>query len=151
MTTASILCQLNNGCMGCCGHNFTSELKIKEAVNRSTLQFKQMNPKKQSEFIKFKERYHVNDLQEGVCRNLIEEKGCYLCPLHPTRHKGEDLRLGHCDVNYLCTTATQFESWHKRKQEQFIEFIEGKGLNNVKYSLMMDGGSLLKEFEKGEG
>jgi hypothetical protein len=147
MTNFTPLCQLNGGCMGCCGHDFGSVEQIKEATTKSTKQFNGLNPKSRKEFISFKERYHVNNLNHGVCRNLIQEKGCFTCPLHPARHKGDDLRINHCDVSHLCDTAKEFEKWHKSKQEKFIEFIEKKELNNVEYSLMMDNGNLMKEFK----
>lgn len=141
----TILCQLNGGCMGCCGHDFGSEKQISSAIKQNTEQFQKLNPQKKQDFIKFKERYHNLDLNHGVCRNLIKENGCVQCPLHPARHK-EDLRLGHCDVNHLCDTAIEFEKWHKSRQEKFIQFIEEKGLDNIEYSLKMDNGELLKEF-----
>ncbi len=81
----------------------------------------------------------------GVCRNLIQENGCYLCPLHQARH-GKDLRIGHCDTDYLCNTAKLFEKWSEEKKKQFIAFVESKNLDNTEYSILMDNHSLLKEF-----
>ncbi|MBI2112524.1 hypothetical protein HYT52_03250 [Candidatus Woesearchaeota archaeon] len=145
----SILCQLNNGCMGCCGNHFVKE-KMKDSIHLNTKEFEEVNPKLRQEFIQFRDRRDSYDLRNGVCRNLIEEKGRFVCPLHPSRHpKGqEDLRLGHCDVFHLCNTAKEFATWHKKKQEEFITFIESKGLNNIEYSLSMNAGKLLKEFKE---
>ena len=36
MVTISPLCQLNGGCMGCCGHDFISKKKIKEVIDKNT-------------------------------------------------------------------------------------------------------------------
>ncbi|MFH1276052.1 MAG: hypothetical protein ABIH82_02995 [Candidatus Woesearchaeota archaeon] len=146
MTSFTILCQLNGGCMGCCGNSFVKN-KIKESVEKNTEEFKQHNPKKVQEFIAFRDRAYSYDLRNGVCRNLIEENGLFFCPLHPAR-VGHDLRVGHCDINHLCNAAKEFEKWHKTKQEKFIKFIEDKKLSNIEYSLKMDNNELLKEFEK---
>jgi hypothetical protein len=142
----SPLCQLNGGCMGCCGHDFEKD-KIVESVRVNTAEFNQATPVSKEEYLQFRDRFPSTMLRAGVCRNLIEEKGCFVCPLHPARHK-EDLRVGHCEINYLCHTAKEFATWHKKKQEKFMQFIEKKGLNNVEYSMQMDKGTLLRDFEK---
>lgn len=148
MANFSILCQLNGGCMGCCGHDFVKD-KIKESIELNTQEFQETQPQSKAELIQFRDRRPSFDLRNGVCRNLIEEKGRLVCPLHPLRHKNkEDWRLGHCDINHLCDTAKEFATWHLRKQEEFITFIEAKGLNNLEYSLAMETGELLKEFKK---
>ena len=143
----SPLCQLNGGCMGCCGHDFESKEKIKQAVFKNNLEFKHANPKTEEEFVQFRDRRPNMDLRHGVCRNLIQEEGCFLCPLHPARH-GKDLRVGHCDTEYLCKTATQFDKWSEEKKNKFIAFVENKKLDNVSYSILMDNNSLLKEFNE---
>lgn len=147
--TFSPLCQLNGGCMGCCGHDFESKEKIKQAVFKNNLEFKHANPQTEEEFMKFRDRRPNMYLRHGVCRNLVEEKGCFLCPLHPARHS-KDLRIGHCDTNYLCKTAKQFENWNEEKKKKFIAFVENKKLDNITYSIQMDNNSLLKEFTEGE-
>ena len=135
--------------MGCCGFDFESKEKIQEAVFKNNLEFKHADPKTEEEFLKFRDRRPPRDLRNGVCRNLIEEKGCYLCPLHPARH-GKDLRIGHCDTEYFCNTAKLFEKWSEEKKKQFIAFIESKGLDKTEYSIQMDDNSLLKEFTEQE-
>jgi len=131
--------------MGCCGHDFESKEKIQEAVFKNNLEFKHADPKTEEEFIQFRDRRPSRDLRNGVCRNLVEEKGCYLCPLHPARH-GKDLRIGHCDTDYLCRTAALFEKWSEEKKKKFVAFVEAKKLDNTEYSILMDNNSLLKEF-----
>ena len=135
--------------MGCCGFDFESKEKIKEAVFKNNLEFKHANPKTEEEFIQFRDRRPARDLRNGVCRNLIEEKGCYLCPLHPARH-GKDLRIGHCDTEYFCNAAKLFQNWNEEKKNRFMNFIENKKLDNTEYSIRMDNNSLLKEFMKQE-
>ncbi|HIG93051.1 MAG: hypothetical protein QT02_C0011G0014 [archaeon GW2011_AR9] len=148
MPRLSPLCQLNGGCLGCCGYDFISAESIQESVVKNTQEFNQANPKSDHEFTSFRDRRPPMDLRNGVCRNLIEEQGCFVCPLHPARHEGKDLREGHCDVDYLCSTAEAFATWDKAKQQQFILFIESKKLDNLQYSISMDEGKLLQEFEK---
>jgi len=133
--------------MGCCGHDFISKDKIEEAVHKNTQEFQTSNPQTESDFLIFRDRRPAMDLRNGVCRNLIEVQGRLLCPLHPTRHKGKDLREGHCEVDYFCKTAKLFPKWDKEKQDRFIAFIEAKKLDNITYSMKMDKGELLKEFE----
>ena len=144
----SPLCQLNGGCMGCCGHDFISKEKVKEAIHKNTTEFIQIKEVDEDSLVKFRDRAYASDLRHGVCRNLIEEKGRFLCPLHPARNHGKDLRIGHCNVNYFCKTAQKFALWNTGKQASFISFIEKKKLDNVAYSIMMDNGNLLQEFEK---
>ena len=136
--------------MGCCGHDFESKEKIKQAVFKNNLEFKHANPKTEEEFVQFRDRRPNMDLRNGVCRNLIEEKGCFLCPLHPARHQGKDLRIGHCDTNYLCNAAKAFETWDEEKKKKFLDFISCKKLDNVSYSILMDNNSLLQEFTEQE-
>ncbi len=146
MSTSSPLCQLNGGCMGCCGHDFGSKEQMQQAITENTQEFNTAHPQTEQQFLTFRDRAHPFDLRYGVCRNLIEEKGCHLCPLHPTRHRGKDLRIGHCDTNYLCQTATLFAGWNTQQQEAFIHFIEAKKIDHLTYSIAMDNNTLLKEF-----
>lgn len=142
MQIISLLCQLKGGCMGCCGHGFVSKEKIKEAITLNTKEFSHI-----SSLEVFRDRAYSSDLRYGVCRNLIEEKGCFFCPLHPARNNGKDLREGHCNINYLCKTAKEFEGWEDGIKEKFLKFIENKVLDNISYSLAIDSGELLSEFK----
>ena len=126
--------------MGCCGHDFLSKEKIKEAVTRNTHELHCFK-----DLVKFRDRAFKDDLRFGVCRNLIEKNGKMFCPLHPALNK-KDLREGHCSVDHLCKTAMEFEKWDEKKKEKFLDFIESKKLDNLDYSMMMDEGKLLKEF-----
>ena len=146
MPRLSPLCRLNGGCMGCCGHSFPSSHKIAQAIHKNTAEFLEVLPTTEEEFLSFRDRRPAMDLRQGVCRNLIEEKSCFLCPLHPARHEGKDLRIGHCDVDYLCETAQAFETWDEEKKNAFVKFIEHKKLDNLTYSMMMDKGKLMEEF-----
>ena len=116
-------------------------------------------PKTKQEFEEFRDRELSQNLRNGVCRNLIQinnqevqtnnKPSCqFLCPLHPTRHKSkEDLRLGHCDIHYLCKSAKIFKDWDKKTQEEFLNYIKTKQLSNIQYSLKMDDNSILEEFQ----
>ena len=150
MSTITILCQINGGCMGCCGHDFISRDKIKIAIKKNTEDFNKAKPMVKAQFLKFRDRYHPMDLNFGVCRNLIEHSGQLFCPLHPNLHDGKDLREGHCDINHLCKTAKEFAKWDKDKQEQFLLFVKDKTIDNLTYSMQMDDNTLLEEFLKEE-
>lgn len=141
------LCQLNGGCLGCCGHDFVSKSKIQEALRLNTQEFLALNPQTKAELLQFRNRAESYDLRFGVCRNIIEQDGRIFCPLHPLRNNGEDLRLGHCDPDHLCRTAKQFNSWPESKQQQFLEFVASKNLDPLDYSLKIDRGELWQEFE----
>jgi hypothetical protein len=143
----TILCQLKNGCMGCCGRDFISKEKIREVVILNTKDYNLINPQVKAQFIKFRDRYHPEELKHGVCRNLIEKDGKIFCPLHPALQDGEDLRENHCQIYYFCRTAKQFFKWDKDKQDKFVKFISSKKLDNLDYSILMDNGQLLEEFE----
>ena len=145
MSKLSVLCQLNEGCMGCCGHDFGSVKEMKEAINKNTSEFSDVVG--DEDMVKFRDRAYSMDLRQGVCRNLIEKDGKIFCPLHPTLNNGKELRLGHCDVDYLCRTAREFETWGAEKKQKFLEFVAGKKLDKIKYSILMDDDSLLEEFD----
>lgn len=145
----SILCQQNGGCMGCCGHDYPSTEKIKQAITLNTYEFHQAHPQTETEFLTFRNRAKLYDLRFGVCRNLILlSSGQVGCPLHPSLHHDKDLREGHCDINYLCQTAKIFAQWPAEKQHAFLNYIKNQHLDNIQYSLQIDHNSLLDEFEK---
>lgn len=145
--TKSILCQLNNGCMGCCGRAFPSKEEIEKAIKKNTSEFKELNPQTEKELIRFRDRALSADLRNGVCRNLVQKDNKIICPLHPKQNNGKDLREGHCDINYLCQTAKEFLIWPKHKQKRFLKFVKDNGLGNIDYSIKMDKDSLLEEFK----
>ncbi|HLC88655.1 MAG TPA: hypothetical protein VJG49_01330 [Candidatus Nanoarchaeia archaeon] len=146
MAKLTVLCQFNQGCLGCCGHDFDSLEKIKEAIKRNTQEFESINQNDELELLKFRDRAQSYDLRFGVCRNLIEKNGRLFCPLHPALHQERDLRDGHCDANHLCRTAKEFANWSPDQQKQFLQFINDKHLDNIGYSLQIENNTLLKEF-----
>jgi len=146
MTNFSILCQHNGGCMGCCGHDFGSKKNIKLSIAMNTKEFEVMNPQSDPEKMRFRDRFYIMDLRNGVCRNLIEVKDKFFCPLHPACNGGRDLRQGHCDTAYLCQTAKQFDVWDEDRKRKFLKFIDKQKLGNLDYSIKIDDGSLIKEF-----
>ncbi|PIN73722.1 hypothetical protein COV20_05880 [Candidatus Woesearchaeota archaeon CG10_big_fil_rev_8_21_14_0_10_45_16] len=133
--------------MGCCGHDFISKEKTKEAIDKNTEEFALIPEKDERSLLTFRDRAYTSDLRDGVCRNLIKKDGCFLCPLHPALNK-KDLRIGHCDVNFLCDTAKKFADWDEKKQQRFTFFIESRKLDNISYSMQMSSGSLLAEFTR---
>ncbi len=141
------LCQINGGCMGCCGHDFLSKEKIKEAIRLNTIEFENKSPRVKAQFIKFRDRNHPSNLRSGVCRNLIKKNSQLFCPLHPTLHGGDDLRKNHCDIYHLCKAAKEFSQWDKDKQNHFLKFVKSKNLDHLDYSMKMDNNELLDEFK----
>ena len=136
--------------MGCCGHDFTSKEKIREAIQKNSLEFSKINPSNEKELLKFRDRAYRMNLRNGVCRNLIQKENQLFCPLHPAQNQGKELRENHCDINHLCQTSKEFKDWEEEKQKQFLEFVKKKKLDNLDYSLQMDNGILLKEFKSFE-
>ena len=141
MAILTSLCQLNGGCMGCCGHDFESSEKIKLAIHLNTKELEN-----NTNLIEFRDRVHSRDLRYGVCRNLIKKDNQLLCPLHPSQNNNKDLREGHCNINYLCKAAKSYQDWPQEKQQKFLEFIKKQNLDNITYSIKMDNNSMLEEF-----
>lgn len=141
------LCQLDKlSCFGCCGHSFTTIKQLKVDIKKNTKEFDES-----SSLESFRDRAHNWDLNpSGVCRNVVEKNGRVYCPLHPEINK-KDLREGHCMPEFLCQTFKMFMNWSEEKQDKFVEFINTKNLDNYEYSIMMDSGKLLEEFEDSFG
>ena len=137
----SVLCMYKGGCMGCCGHDYKDADHVRDAIQKNTLEFKQFD-----NVVAFRDRAKPMNLRGGVCRNVVFKDGSVCCPLHPALNKGEELRKGHCDYNYLCPSAKKFNSWDEGLQKEFLNFIEEKDLDVIDYSIKMDKGSLMKEF-----
>lgn len=147
MSASTPLCQLNGGCLGCCGHGFPEKQELKEAIKKNTLEFQNLNPQTTLQLLKFRDRAHPYDLRNGLCRNLIQKKDQLLCPLHPGQNQGNDLRINHCDLDHLCLTAQEFNRWGRDTQQKFLFFIRNKNLDSINYSLQMNRGELLQEFK----
>ncbi|MBW2999508.1 hypothetical protein KY339_02445 [Candidatus Woesearchaeota archaeon] len=142
--TKSNICQIDEAqlsCMGCCGHNFKSKNELMEDLKKNTVEY--TNCRDLGEFID-----RPRDLRlSGVCRNLILVKNRILCPLHPAVNGGIEYREGVCDVWFVCKTAFVFDTWPRKKQMEFVEFLKKKNLDWYDYSLGMINSTLLDEFE----
>ncbi|MBL7055766.1 hypothetical protein ISS07_02530 [Candidatus Woesearchaeota archaeon] len=145
-----ILCQLkdlNLSCFGCCGNTYSNKKKLLNDIKKSSKEFE--NKKSITQFMT-----RTKHLKEsGICANLIFKNDKFYCPGHPTLHNGKDFRNldPDCDKNFLCLTFSSFQTWDKKKQKEFLEFIKKKvsnGMDSHAYSINMDNGKLLKEFEK---
>jgi len=139
------LCQHNGmSCYGCCGHGYKGKEAVLADIKENTVDLSRAK-----NLIEFKRRYPSWVLGDsGICRNLVQKGKKTFCPLHPAKNKGEDLRKGHCDVNHLCRTFRHFLTWDEEKKNKFIGFILAKNLDNHDYSMGMDSGKLLREFNK---
>lgn len=134
--------------MGCCGHSFISGEKIKQSIKKNTQEFQEYDPFFEEDLLRYRDRAGRHNLRNGVCRNLIAKEGKIFCPLHPIVNNGKDLRKGHCDTDYFCETAKKFSFWNEQKQREFIIFIKSKKIDNITYSILIDKGTLLQEFEE---
>ncbi|MBS3175798.1 hypothetical protein J4457_01025 [Candidatus Woesearchaeota archaeon] len=144
--TYTVLCRLDNkSCFGCCGRRFGSKEKVLAVIEKSTQELIQIKDRWD-----FRMRAKPSDLHEGTCRNLVfdQKKEKVFCPLHPLQNNGVDLRVGHCDFNFLCTTAKKFETWNREKQQSFIQLLRSKNVDVYEYSMGMDKDLFLKEFEQ---
>ncbi|NVM03358.1 MAG: hypothetical protein HWN67_13540 [Candidatus Helarchaeota archaeon] len=129
--------------MGCCGYRIKSVELVKKAINENTEEFKKFKNLEE-----FRDRTFKSVLRYGVCLNVVRINGNIYCPLHPKRNNGLDLRDGYCIVDHFCKTAKKFSKWNEKKQKKFLDFIKEKNLDAIEYSLKIDRGILLKEFQK---
>ena len=96
----------------------------------------------------FRSRAETMLSPSGACKALIVKDGRVICGLHPMQNCGEDFRDRTCQKDFLCDTFKKFNSWPSSRQKDFLKFVEAKHLSNYLYSMGMDSGSLLKEFER---
>ncbi|NHI94867.1 MAG: hypothetical protein EAX96_20430 [Candidatus Lokiarchaeota archaeon] len=137
------LCTFQNGCMGCCRYRTKSISKIKKAIDIKTEKYK-----KSRSVQEFRSRAEKIRLQNGVCLNLIKKNDKIICPLHPDKKKGEDLRIEYCKINYFCKTVKEFVKWEKEKSINFLNFFKNSKFDPIVYSLKMFDRNLLREFNK---
>ncbi len=142
----SNVCQIGNlTCFGCCGRNYKTRKEVVDRIIKNTKEYEEHieKGKQLSEFIN---RY--NDVHHsGVCHNVILKHNKVFCPAHPELNKGNDIRIGYCDIHYLCKAAFCYKQWSDDKKKKFVEFIKNKNLDWFEFSIGMDNDSLLKEFE----
>ena len=140
------LCQLKEigiGCFGCCGHAWTKEGEVNQDIKKNTLRYKE-----HKDDLTFLHKEASSIRPSGGCYNLVQlNSGKVGCSLHSCQNNGKDLRDNICDKGYLCKTNHLFQSWGEEKQNKFIRFLNSKKLTPFEYSVGMDRGLLLKEFE----
>ena len=141
------LCQseeLGLSCFGCCGNSYKGKKRILRDIRKNTLKWK--NKKSTPKFMKRSLNLH----DSGVCFNVIYKDEKFYCPGHPEINNGRDFRNldKDCERQFECKTHFILNKWDKEKQEKFIEFIKSKKLDSYVYSIKMDNGSLMKDFEK---
>jgi len=143
--TEIILCQLKQfSCFGCCGNHWAAKKDVLLQFDRNTKMFKQMS---KETFSKRGEQYLSSS---GGCKSLIKKGSKIICPLHPKQNDDKDYRDKLCDKNFFCETFKKFKQWPGETQNRFVEFVLAKKLNHYTYSMGMDGGAFLKEFESFE-
>lgn len=142
-----ILCQVKDlglSCFGCCGNSYSHKKKLLADIKKNTLEFE--NKRNITEFMT--RTNHLKD--SGICANLIYKDKKFYCPGHPTLHGGRDFRNldPDCEKDFICKTFGLFQTWDAKKQKAFLQFLKEKKLDSYEYSIKMDNGKLLKEFEK---
>ena len=138
------LCQFKQGCFGCCGNNYTSEKDVVNTIWKSTGELKLSSSPKE-----FRDRFPKELVSSsGLCKNFVKfEDGNFGCGIHPARVGLPDLRIGHCDHDYLCQTMRTYLSWDDNQKQKFLDWLEKNNLSLYDYSLGMDEGTLLTQFQ----
>jgi len=142
----TILCQLKNlglSCFGCCGNSYSNKKKLLNDIKKNTLEFE--NKKNITKFMT-----RTKELRDsGICANMIFKNDKFYCPGHKSLHNKDYRNLDKdCHRDFLCKTFNFFQHWDKAKQKQFLGLIKEKKLDSYTYSIKMDNGKLLEEFEK---
>lgn len=133
------LCQFGPGCFGCCGDDFKSRKEILKEIKENIEAFREYEDKR--EFMKRRPYFKPS----GICGNIGFVNGKIGCLVYPKKHE-KDMRKDYCDDDFECTTRKEFKSWNKQKQEAFLKFLKEKNLDFYQYSIKMDNGKLLGEF-----
>ena len=147
--TMVILCQmpeLGLSCFGCCGNKYANKRKLMRDINKNTLEFD--NKKSTGDFMS--RTTHLRS--SGICANLIFKNDIFYCPGHPAINSGRDYRNldPDCDKDFLCKTFGLFQQWDEAKKQRFLAYIKEKKPDSFTYSIKMDNGTFLKEFEERE-
>ncbi|MBD3361791.1 hypothetical protein GF358_03285 [Candidatus Woesearchaeota archaeon] len=134
-------------CMGCClaPRKCPTRSELTAAIKANTVAFKQTKNSK-----KFAARENCGETKKcGVCNNQIFKGKKVICPLHPGNNNGKDLRKRKfCEINYLCPTQEEYNSWDRKLQKEFLAFVKSKKPDWYQYSINIDNGGYLKEFKK---
>jgi len=146
------LCQipeLNLSCIGCCGTITGTKEQVMKALKKNTLEFEESKKLPLEKFIK---RYDGDALRTcGICHNLIiNDEGKMICPAHPILNNNIDIRKNYCDIYYICKSAFVFGMWSYDKKDKFMRFLKFKtknGMDWYEYSVKMDNGTIIEEFE----
>lgn len=143
----AVLCQIKEfelSCFGCCGNSYSNKRKLIRDIKKNTLEFKN-----KKSLVSFMSR--TRELKgSGICANLVLKDSKFFCPGHPILNNGKDYRDldPDCHKEHLCKAFSLFQTWNKKKQQKFLDFIESKKLDSYAYSIKIDNNSLLEEFEK---
>lgn len=140
------LCQYKDySCFGCCGHHFEGKERVMLDIWKNTKELELVGNHRDV----FRDRFDPKIIRSsGVCMNLTFIENRVGCPLHPSQNSGAEMRDSCCDKSHLCRTFFRFKFWDDRKKSAFLKFIDRKKLDSYEYSVRMDNGTLLEEFEK---
>lgn len=162
-------CQLKSlklSCYGCCGDDWTDEKEINNDIWLNSHDFNKIyirGEKSEKDLKKFKDRFASDEVSNsGVCMNLVNfGNRCLACPLHPkvneivsdtkTVAPKKDLRIGHCDTKFECSTMKYWDLMNEVQRGEFIDFLKEKDFSNYEYSMKNISGELIKAFFEKSG
>jgi hypothetical protein len=159
------LCQFGGfACFGCCGYSFRGKDLAVSSLFKQSAEFKASSDSRAAK-IGFRDRAAPEKLNAcNFCQNLVLKsdysredmiKDRYIrtyCPFHPALNDGEDLREGHCEHNFMCSTQIYFHGLKDDSKQLFAVWlkarIENPDIDWYTYSVNMDTSVFLKEFLK---
>lgn len=158
------ICQISDiklSCWGCCGRDYTSKEEVEKDIEDNTIDFKKIKIIAKFNLLQFRERFSSNRWavkKSGICSNLIKFKnGIYACPLHKSINElipkeiykypsKEDLRWGHCDVNFKCKSVDIFEQLNNKQKQDYINWIKQQDIDHYTYSISNINASLIRKY-----
>lgn len=143
-----IIPELGLGCFGCCGHNFKKS-EIIDSVKKNNLELQKMNFDDLSIRMSCRRRKELR--ASGICPNIINDNGKFLCGVHPSRTGCEDPRIGYCDTHFLCKLAFHFNEMNSKEKKKLFEFLKEKvsnGMDSLDFSLLNSEDKLWEEYQR---
>ncbi len=133
------VCQFGPGCFGCCGDDFKEKKEIIKDIQENIIHFGMCNDKEA--FMRRPPYYKPS----GICGNIGFVNGKIGCLVYPKK-QDKDMRKGYCDDCFECKTLKEFKLWNEERQKAFLRFLEKKELDFYDFSINMENGKLLEEF-----
>lgn len=125
---------LKLSCFGCCGHHFAGKRALHSffAKNKRELKKYLESGKTHKDFMNREPLLSTC----GACYSLIRDKGMYVCAVHPNRIGRPDIRVKHCDYDYLCKGASFVNNLDEGERKLFYQFLKAKKFDSFDYSII---------------